>query len=306
MIHFAICDDEPAQVQFLSQLVTNWCAGRGEVCQIASFSSAEALLFAWEEAPLADILLLDILMGQMNGMELARKLRQKQARLQILFITGTPDFVFSGYDVEAVSYLMKPVRPERWIAAWPLLAPACPGRVRKSWWKSETSAAGYPWQKFSIWRALVTPPCSTLPRETWRAGRASSPGRTVFQTASSVSIAPISSPWTTWPPSPKPRWSWIPASASPFPGGNGRLSTAPAWTDSGVPSWAAHLCFGREVSSNGIPVLLVSLPGPVWLRHSYHGKLVKGVAKDLTTALLGLLFLTASAFWVCPPWAGAL
>ena len=112
MIHFAICDDEPAQVQFLSQLVTNWCAGRGEVCQITCYSSAEALLFAWEEAPLADILLLDILMGQMNGMELARKLRQKQARLQILFITGTPDFVFSGYDVEAVSYLMKPVRPE--------------------------------------------------------------------------------------------------------------------------------------------------------------------------------------------------
>ena len=34
MIHFAICDDEPAQVQFLSQLVTYWCAGRGEVCQI--------------------------------------------------------------------------------------------------------------------------------------------------------------------------------------------------------------------------------------------------------------------------------
>ena len=80
MIHFAICDDEPAQVQFLSQLVTNWCAGRGEVCQITCYSSAEALLFAWEEAPLADILLLDILMGQMNGMELARKLRQKHKR----------------------------------------------------------------------------------------------------------------------------------------------------------------------------------------------------------------------------------
>lgn len=112
MIHFAICDDEPVQVQLLSRLVSNWCAERGEACQIASFSSAEALLFAWEEAPLADILLLDILMGQMNGMELARKLRQKQARLQILFITGTPDFVFSGYDVEAVSYLMKPVHPE--------------------------------------------------------------------------------------------------------------------------------------------------------------------------------------------------
>ena len=129
MIHVAICDDAPAQVQLLSQLVTNWCAGRGEVCQITCYSSAEALLFAWEEAPLADILLLDILMGQMNGMELARKLRQKQARLQILFITGTPDFVFSGYDVEAVSYLMKPVRPE---ALDRCLALACARLSRQS------------------------------------------------------------------------------------------------------------------------------------------------------------------------------
>lgn len=112
MIHFAICDDEPTQAQLLSQLVTGWCAGQDEACQITCYSSAEALLFAWEEDPSADVLLLDILMGQMNGMELARKLRQRRARLQILFVTGTPDFVFAGYDVEAVSYLMKPVKQE--------------------------------------------------------------------------------------------------------------------------------------------------------------------------------------------------
>lgn len=112
MIHFAICDDEPAQARLLSQLVSGWCAGQGEACQITCYPSAEALLFAWEDEPSADILLLDILMGQMNGMELARKLRQRRERLQILFITGTPDFVFAGYGVEAVSYLMKPVKEE--------------------------------------------------------------------------------------------------------------------------------------------------------------------------------------------------
>ena len=112
MIHFAICDDEPAQARLLSQLVSGWCAGQGEACQITCYPSAEALLFAWEDEPSADILLLDILMGQMNGMELARRLRQRRERLQILFITGTPDFVFAGYGVEAVSYLMKPVKEE--------------------------------------------------------------------------------------------------------------------------------------------------------------------------------------------------
>ena len=78
MIHFAICDDEPAQARLLSQLVSGWCAGQREACQITCYPSAEALLFAWEDEPSADILLLDILMGQMNGMELARRLRQRR------------------------------------------------------------------------------------------------------------------------------------------------------------------------------------------------------------------------------------
>ena len=34
MIHFAICDDEPAQARLLSQLVSGWCAGQGEACQM--------------------------------------------------------------------------------------------------------------------------------------------------------------------------------------------------------------------------------------------------------------------------------
>ena len=93
-----------------------------------------ALLFAWEDEPSADILLLDILMGQMNGMELARRLRQRRERLQILFITGTPDFVFAGYGVEAVSYLMKPVKEEELLPLpGPGTRPAWPGRSRRFW-----------------------------------------------------------------------------------------------------------------------------------------------------------------------------
>ena len=49
MIHFAICDDEPAQARLLSQLVSGWCAGQREACQITCYPSAEALLFAWED-----------------------------------------------------------------------------------------------------------------------------------------------------------------------------------------------------------------------------------------------------------------
>ena len=54
-------------------------------------------------------LLLDIEMGNMNGMELARNLRAKGDMLPIIFITGYSEFMQDGYDVEALHYLLKPV-----------------------------------------------------------------------------------------------------------------------------------------------------------------------------------------------------
>ena len=56
-----------------------------------------------------DILLLDIQMKAMNGVELARRIREEDAAAQIVFVTGYPDFMAEGYDVSALHYLMKPV-----------------------------------------------------------------------------------------------------------------------------------------------------------------------------------------------------
>ena len=113
MIHFAICDDEPAQARLLSQLVSGWCAGQGEACQITCYPSAEALLFAWEDEPSADILLLDIEMGAMDGVTMAKELRKSNDTVQIIFITGYSDYISEGYEVAALHYLMKPVKEEK-------------------------------------------------------------------------------------------------------------------------------------------------------------------------------------------------
>lgn len=112
-MRFAICDDEAVQAALLQGMVARWCARRQLPCQIQVYVSAEALLFDWDGQEAADVLLLDILMGPMNGMELAKQLRSRRTQMQIIFITGTPDFVFEGYQVEAVSYLMKPVQEEQ-------------------------------------------------------------------------------------------------------------------------------------------------------------------------------------------------
>ena len=56
-----------------------------------------------------DLILLDIVMDEMNGMELAVKIRNHNNNVSIIFITSTNDFVFQGYDVNALHYLLKPL-----------------------------------------------------------------------------------------------------------------------------------------------------------------------------------------------------
>lgn len=81
--------------------------------QILSYPNAESFLFSYEEQPFGDILLLDIQMAQMNGMELARKIRERNRRMQIAFLTGLPDFISEGYEVDALHYLIKPIQEKK-------------------------------------------------------------------------------------------------------------------------------------------------------------------------------------------------
>ena len=80
--------------------------------QAAAFPSSEELLkqFDAQENPF-DLLLLDIQMDGMNGMELAKELRRKGDSTRLLFITGIPDYALEGYEVHPVHYLLKQIKP---------------------------------------------------------------------------------------------------------------------------------------------------------------------------------------------------
>lgn len=109
---FAICDDENIELELLSKYITKWCYDRKEICEIHTFISSENFLFSYEDKNDYDLLLLDIQMKDMNGVELAKKLRAKNDEIPIIFITGISDYVFSGYEVNALFYLMKPVKED--------------------------------------------------------------------------------------------------------------------------------------------------------------------------------------------------
>ena len=52
-------------------------------------------------------------MGNMDGVTLARQIRKSNKSVQIVFITGYSDYIAEGYDVEALHYLMKPLKKEK-------------------------------------------------------------------------------------------------------------------------------------------------------------------------------------------------
>ena len=115
MLHIAICEDEQSQLLLLENLVKDWAARQKTEVRIDPCSNAGQVLFLREEKDI-DILLLDIEMPGMDGISLAHRLREKGENLQIIFVTGSPDYVLEGYEVEAVSYLLKPVNRERMFA----------------------------------------------------------------------------------------------------------------------------------------------------------------------------------------------
>ena len=113
MLNLTICDDELAEIEYLTALARKWSEARDIVVRISSYESAESFLFAYEDDKSVDILLLDIQMKGMDGVALARKLRAENEAVQIVFITGFPDFIAEGYDVSALHYLMKPVSEDK-------------------------------------------------------------------------------------------------------------------------------------------------------------------------------------------------
>ena len=109
----AVCDDSDADRQYISGLVSKWAERTGHMVELREFSSAESLLFAYSGENDFDMLLLDIEMGGMDGVTMAKKIRSVNETIQIIFITGYSDYIAEGYDVAALHYLMKPVNGEK-------------------------------------------------------------------------------------------------------------------------------------------------------------------------------------------------
>lgn len=114
MLQIGICDDSQDARLLLRCALERLLTQRAVTYRAFEFSSGETLL-GWMEKHQGelDLVFLDIEMNELNGMETARCLREKNAGLQMVFVTGYADYVYDGYSVGALGYLLKPAKPQQ-------------------------------------------------------------------------------------------------------------------------------------------------------------------------------------------------
>lgn len=105
-----IVDDEPLAVKLLESFV----ARTPDLELTGSFTDSIAALEALRTNP-PHLLLLDIQMPDMNGMELAHAIDNEQTR--IIFTTAFKDFAYESYEVNALDFLLKPIRYVKFLGA---------------------------------------------------------------------------------------------------------------------------------------------------------------------------------------------
>ncbi|MCC3375453.1 response regulator [Cohnella sp. REN36] len=109
MIHIAAVDDEWPALKRVGKLLETM-----EGVQVSGLfgSAREMLEHALTKADALDLVLLDVEMPGMQGLELARRLRAVRPEIQVVFITAYAEFARDAFEVEAMDYLLKPVTAE--------------------------------------------------------------------------------------------------------------------------------------------------------------------------------------------------
>jgi DNA-binding LytR/AlgR family response regulator len=106
MMKIAVCDDDKRALNETVKLLDNY---KKIPLSTDVYNSGEALLGAGKKY---DILLLDIDMGGLNGIETARRIREQDKDVKLIYITNYSDYTIFAFGVHAFAYLLKPLKAE--------------------------------------------------------------------------------------------------------------------------------------------------------------------------------------------------
>ncbi len=107
MIRAAIIDDDAAFVKKLEGFLLQFSKERN--CPIETEASSNPAKFLMSYAPVYDVVFMDIQLPHMNGMEAARRLREVDRDVCLVFTTNMVQYAVKGYEVDAIGYMVKPL-----------------------------------------------------------------------------------------------------------------------------------------------------------------------------------------------------
>lgn len=107
----AICDDDPRDRHNMLSLVLEYLDMHNYHVRVDEFHTGESFL----ETDLTgyDLVILDIFMGELNGIQTAKQIIVEHPGMQIIFCSSSNAYAEESYDVVALRYLTKPVEKEK-------------------------------------------------------------------------------------------------------------------------------------------------------------------------------------------------
>ena len=141
--HIAVCDDIQTDREQIAGMTEEILSGEQIPHSIRCYENAKALLTAIQKGAKFNLLLLDVLMDEMDGMALAAELRKQGDQTMIVFVSICQELAHRGYRVKALRYLVKPLNKEdlqeallhchkQWQAKKEILLPIAQGQYRTS------------------------------------------------------------------------------------------------------------------------------------------------------------------------------
>jgi DNA-binding LytR/AlgR family response regulator len=107
MIQIAIVEDDPSYRELLKTYVTRYFQSQGDTVSVLLYPDGADFLQAFPGA--VDLILLDIDMPKLNGLETARKIRTFNDHVLLIFVTNLVQCALEGYAVDAMDFIIKPV-----------------------------------------------------------------------------------------------------------------------------------------------------------------------------------------------------
>ena len=109
-MHLIIVEDLPFDQEKLADLIRQNCAGHEESVDLSFYSSGEDFLARYRPKS-CDGLFLDVVLGGLTGIDVARRVRETEPYLPVIFTTTERDYAVDGFAVRGTDYLIKPLDP---------------------------------------------------------------------------------------------------------------------------------------------------------------------------------------------------